>query len=100
MYRTASVQVTVAGLSAIKWTHRVMHNIDLTHIVSMLHTYTYRHCKVYLLHCDSNQPFLVMRVLLHVVMIIIILVIIIIMTTCEGTAFKLGMSSMETVIVL
>ena len=35
MYRTASVQFTVAGLSAVKWTHRAMHNIDLTHIVSI-----------------------------------------------------------------
>jgi len=34
MYRTASIQFTVAGLSAIKWTHRLMHNIDLTHVVS------------------------------------------------------------------
>ena len=42
MYRTASVQFTVAGLSAVKWTHRVMHNIDLTHVVSMFHMYMQR----------------------------------------------------------
>lgn len=30
------MQFTVAGLSAVKWTHRVMHNVDLTHVVSCL----------------------------------------------------------------
>jgi len=34
MYRAASVQFTIAGLSAVKWKHRIMHNVDLTHVVS------------------------------------------------------------------
>jgi len=44
MYRTASVQFTVAGLSAVKWTHRAMHNIDLTHIVSICQIYGHLIC--------------------------------------------------------
>ena len=61
MYRTASVQFTVAGLSAIKWTHRIMHNVDLTHIVSMSHTHTHTHTHtlsadaVFLWQCHTNQ---------------------------------------------
>jgi len=59
MYRTASVQFTVAGLSAIKWTHRIMHNVDLTHIVSMSHTHTHTHTlsadAVFLWQCHTNQ---------------------------------------------
>jgi Protein of unknown function (DUF726) len=36
MYRAASVQLSIAGLSAVDWTHRLMHNVDLTHIVSKI----------------------------------------------------------------
>lgn len=34
MYRTASAQLTIAGLTPVKWVNRRMHNIDLTDIVS------------------------------------------------------------------
>ena len=34
LYRTASVQYTIAGLMAIEWEDRRMNNIDLTDVVS------------------------------------------------------------------
>ena len=34
LYRTSSVQFSVAGLQPIKWDNRRMHNIDLSDIVS------------------------------------------------------------------
>ena len=34
LYRTASVQFSIAGLEPVKWDSRRMHNIDLTEAVS------------------------------------------------------------------
>ena len=35
LYRTASVQLTIAGLQPIAWQDRRMVNVDLTNIVSL-----------------------------------------------------------------
>ena len=35
MYRTGSVQLRIAGLQAIEWRDRRMHNVDLSDIVSI-----------------------------------------------------------------
>ena len=35
LYRTASVQIKIAGLAPIDWSDRQMINLDLTHVVSL-----------------------------------------------------------------
>ena len=38
LYRTASVQLNIAGLTPVKWDNRRMHNIDLSDVVrNILH---------------------------------------------------------------
>ena len=45
LYRTASVQYSIAGLAPVQWKDRRMHNIDLSDVVS---------CFLYALRLKSN----------------------------------------------
>jgi hypothetical protein len=42
LYRSASVQLSIAGLAAIDWQDRRMHNMDLSDVVS---TISYLHAR-------------------------------------------------------
>ena len=48
LYRTSSVQFSVAGLQPIKWDNRRMHNIDLSDIVSYWLILLCKALKIYL----------------------------------------------------